>query len=62
MDARKVSPAVRRRVGEPSSTLAMADGEGVVHSTPIETDWRIIEAAFEAKRTIVPRDYTGGPV
>lgn len=54
-----MSPAVRRRVGEPASTLAMVDGEGVVRGTPIETDWRIIEAAFAAKRAVVVTDYTG---
>lgn len=59
MDTRKVSPAIRRRVGEPSSTLAMADSDGVVRATPIETDWRIVEAAFEAKRSVVP-PYTPG--
>lgn len=59
MDTRLTSPAIRRRVGSSPCAYADADGEGVISSTPIETDWRIIEAAFEAKRLTVARDYTG---
>lgn len=59
MDTRRTSPAIRRRVGQPASNVEIADSEGVIRNTPIETDWRIIEAAFAAKRSTVAADYTG---
>lgn len=59
MDIRLVSPAVRRRVGQSPCATLDADADGVIHNTPIETDWRIVEAAFAAKGATVQRDYTG---
>jgi hypothetical protein len=61
MDTRMVSPAIRRRVGE-SACSYLAENQGhVIQSTPITTDWGVIEAAFAAKTTAVGApDYTGG--
>lgn len=60
MDTRQVSPAQRRRVGQPACSYSTADGEGVVHSTPLTTDWGLIESVFAAKTKVVSADHTGG--
>lgn len=54
-----MSQAERRRVGQSSCVYADADSEGVIHSTPIETDWSLIESVFAAKGVTVARDHVG---
>lgn len=51
MDTRKVSPAIRRRIGVGTTNYGRAQ-DGVIRSSPMGTDWAAIEAAFEAQAQV----------